>query len=304
MTKLIANLHTEIYKVLDATSEHTPNLMMAGEYGGRIGDEMGKATLKRDGPRVKGKLWASDLGKKCLRQHWYRFNKPECGDGLLGYTKFKFLYGNILEEACLYLAEEAGYEVSHTQHRVEMEFKSSSDVDWMVSGRIDAIINGVLVDVKSTSSFGFNRYKYGIDPTNDSFGYIQQISFYSAFGEYDTTPTESGFVWIDKQNGHIKYTRCATEGSVELTRRAVAIADAIETTDEQLVPRGYEPEPYGKSGNEVLPISCSYCSFKRECWRDSNNGRGLRTFAYNHKPIDFTTVTREPKVPEVKHGGT
>ena len=198
------------------------------------------------------------------------------------------------------MAEDAGHEVTDQQKRIEVDVsRGAGRSDWKISGRIDGVIDGVLIDVKSTSSFGFERYKYGITPSNDSFGYLSQLSFYTSFGEFDQQPTESGFVFIDKQNGHIQYVRAATETQEELIRRATHIIDAVEEQDVTLVPRGYSPEPYGKSGNEALGVACSYCPFKKECWKDSNNGRGLRTFAYNHKPISFTTITREPKVPEI-----
>jgi len=299
MHKSITTLTEDIYGILNSDEDHEPKPELAAEYAMRIGGEMAKSTLKRDKPREKGKLWASDLGKPCLRQHWYNFNLPEEKEKLLGHTKFKFLYGNILEEAVLYMAEEAGHEVKHPQARVETTISRNTGKDWAISGRIDGFIDGCLVDVKTTSSYGYQRYKDGITPENDSFGYLSQLGFYKAFGDWDDTPLDTGFVWIDKQNGHIKYTACTVESREQLDARARAIIDAIETEDEQLVPRGYKPEPYGKSGNEILPISCTYCSFKKECWKDSNNGAGVRTFAYNHKPIDFVVVAREPKVPEI-----
>lgn len=303
MTKLITNLSTDIYNVLDSTVEHSPDEVLAAGYAMRIGGEFAKATLKRDKPREKGKLWASDLGKKCLRQHWYNFNMPEAGSSLLGHTKFKFLYGNILEEAVLYMAEEAGHEVKELQTRVEYNLVRPVK-DWTISGRIDAVIDGVLVDVKSTSSFGYARYKYGINDGNDSFGYIQQLSFYHAFGTFDKSATQAGFVWIDKQNGHITYTDSPLDSSEQLIDKANAIIDAVETDDEQVVPKGFAPEPYGKSGNMALAMPCSYCQFKRECWKASNGGKGVRTFAYSHKPVDLVEVKREPKAPEILHGPT
>lgn len=293
MSKTIATLTEDIYRVLDSNEEHSPNPSITKAYAERIGGEMAGATLKRDKPREKGKLWASDLGKKCLRQAWYKFNMPGQGSPLLGHTKFKFLYGNILEEALLYLAEEAGHDVQELQTRVETTLPNG----WAISGRIDAVIDGVLIDVKSTSSFGFARYKYGISTSNDSFGYIQQLGFYSVFGGFSCD--DQGFVWIDKQNGHIKYTSCAVDTKEQLEAKATAIADAIETPKEEDVPKGYEVEEFGKSGNEVLAMPCSYCEFKKQCWKDSNGGKGLRTFAYSHKPIDFTNIVREPKCPEI-----
>jgi len=298
--KPIANLTDDIYAVLDSTQDHEPSPDLAAEYAMRIGGEFAKATLKRDKPREKGKLWASDLGKPCMRQHWYKFNMPQAGAGLTGNTKFKFLYGNILEEAVLYMAEEAGHDVQEAQTRVEGDVERPNGPDWVVSGRIDCILDGHLVDVKSTSSFGYQRYKDGIHAGNDSFGYLWQLGFYSKFGDFKQAPRNKGFVWIDKQNGHIKYTPCSTPDREEILQRARDIADAVESESELGISRHYGPEPYGKSGNLILPTACSYCDFKKECWKDSNGSQGLRTFAYNHKPIHFVKVIREPKVPEIK----
>lgn len=299
MSKTIDTLTEDIYNILDSGLDHEPDVDLAAVYAMRIGGEFAKSTLKRDKPREKGKLWASDLGKPCLRQHWYNFNMPEQKEPFTGNTKFKFLYGNILEEAVLYMAEEAGHTVTHQQHRVEGTIPRSNGLDWEVSGRIDGLIDGVLVDVKSTSSYGYERYKYGINPSNDSFGYLSQLGFYEAFGDFGQSPTDRGFVWIDKQNGHIKYGSCVVESKEQLIEKAKDIADAVETSDVKLVPRAYVPEAYGKSGNRSLPMACSYCPSKQECWKDSNGGEGLRTFAYNHKPVHFTTIVRVPKVPEI-----
>jgi hypothetical protein len=294
----IETLTEDIYGVLNQETDHEPSSKLASEYAMRIGGELAKATLKRDRPREVGKLWASDLGKPCMRQHWYNFN-GKGAEKLTGNTKFKFLYGNILEEAVLYMAEEAGHSVEATQARVELDIERPHGLDWQVTGRIDGFIDDILIDVKSTSSFGFQRYKDGIYAHNDSFGYLYQLGFYAEFGAWPVDTTEKGFVWIDKQNGHIKYTPAETPSKAALLQRANDIADAIETPLAEDVARGYSPEAYGKSGNMSLPIACSYCPHKKACWKDSNGGKGLRTFSYNHKPVHFTDVQREPRVMEI-----
>jgi len=291
--KDISTLTEDIYHVLDATQDHTHDPILAEQYSSRIGGEFIKASGKRDEPRAKGKLWASDLGKRCLRQHYYNFNEPHYGEKLNGNTKFKFLYGNVLEEAVLYFAEEAGHMVSSQQYTVEHAIDG-----WTIRGRIDAIIDNVLVDVKSTSSYGYKRYKDGITSSNDSFGYLEQLGFYREFIDTPVSKTEAGFVWIDKQNGHITYTPAITPTREDLEQRARSIIQAVDKS-EQNVARYYLPEAYGKSGNRVLPMACSYCPYKDHCWRDSNNGKGLRTFAYNQGPVFFTDVVLEPRVFEV-----
>jgi len=291
--KNIKDLGSDIYSLLDSADHHEHSDELVATYAGNIGRELGKATDQRNQPREKGKLWASDLGKKCLRQHWYKFNMPHVGEKLTGNTKFKFLYGNVLEETVLYFAEEAGHTVTDAQARVETRVD-----DWIISGRIDGIVDGHLIDVKSTSSYGYKRYKDGIDPTNDSFGYLEQLGFYSAFNDLSPSEVDVGFIWIDKQNGHISYTKADVPDAAQLLARARDIISAVDK-EEQDVARFYSPQAYGKSGNYSLPISCSYCDFKQRCYKDSNNGKGLRGFVYNQGPVWFTEVQREPRCPEI-----
>jgi hypothetical protein len=291
--KDISTLSQDIYHVLDHTEEHEADALLAADYALRIGGEFVKATVKRDKPREKGKLWASDLGKRCLRQHWYNFTMPPLGEKLTGNTKFKFLYGNVLEEAVLYFAEEAGHTVEGPQARVETHVD-----DWMISGRIDGVVDGVLIDVKSTSSYGFKRYKDGIDPSNDSFGYLEQLGFYTHFNTFETKPSDTGFIWIDKQNGHIAYTQVEVPTKEAIEAKARAIIKVVDLEEDE-APRGYVTKPYGKSGNQTLDIGCSYCSFKHRCYKDTNNGKGLRGFLYNQGPVWFTEVAREPRCPEI-----
>jgi hypothetical protein len=230
----------DIYEVLDSTKEHDPDTGLAAKYAMEIGGEFAKASIKRDRPREHGKLWASDLGKRCLRQHWYNFNAPQYGEKLDGHTKFKFLYGNILESAVLYYAEEAGHTVAHQQHTVEFNTAES----WTIRGRIDAVLDGKLIDVKSTSSYGYKRYKEGIDPSNDSFGYIEQLAFYTHFNDITPRPDSGGFVWIDKQNGNICYTEVLLPDRQHIEHKASAIIEAVDK-DEGQVAKHYPPEAYG-----------------------------------------------------------
>ena len=297
MNKVVTDIEKDIYTVLDSGLDHEPSPELAAEYAMRIGGEMAKATRPRSTERVMGKLWASDLGETCNRKTYYKFNEADKADPLMGHTKFKFLYGNILEEAVLYMAEEAGHRVEYQQDRVEYEH----DGMWTVSGRIDAVIDDVLVDVKTTSSYGYKKYeKEGLTSANDSFGYLYQLGFYYAFLDAPIMANEAGFVWIDKQNGHILYNEVyehlPTKQDVEM--RTQTKIKAATATEEPM--RQFSAIPEGTSGNMKLAIKCSYCDFKKHCWRDANGGKGLRTFLYSYGPQHLTEVKREPRVLEVQ----
>ena len=56
----------------------------------------------------------------------------------------------------------------------------SRKLKWKASwASMDCKIDGVLTDVKSTSSFGFKKFKEATLAFDDPFGYIDQIKAYA-----------------------------------------------------------------------------------------------------------------------------
>jgi hypothetical protein len=196
-----------------------------------------------------------------------------------------FLYGHVIEELILFLAREAGHEVTDCQREVELAG---------IKGHIDAIIDGKVMDVKSASSRSFDKFADGSLKDNDPFGYIKQIGFYK-----QGLVMDGGFLAMDKQFGHL--TTYLPEEDVNVVPRIDELKYlAKEDTPEPVRLRAYDPVPYGKSGNYVLCTECKYCSHKLNCWADANDGKGLRAFMYSNGPIFFTKVVHTPKVDEVK----
>lgn len=194
----------------------------------------------------------------------------------------KFLYGDVIEQLLLFLAKEAGHSVEQEQAEVEVNG---------VKGHIDAIIDGVVVDVKSASPYGYKKFKEGNVVGEDPFGYVAQLSGYATV----LTPGEPA-AWLaqDKVSGDI----CVSPLSATVIRYHPP-ADRIEhlkkvIESEEPPSYCYELVPDGKSGNLKLDTPCSYCRHKHRC-RD-----GIRTFLYSTGPRFLAKVVREPDVPEVK----
>lgn len=230
----------------------------------------------------KPSLRLSNYGKP-LRQLWYEVKGITPDSSLPANAKFKFLYGDLIESLVLLLAHEAGYAVIDQQREVEVDG---------VKGHIDCIIEGVLVDVKSASTFSFNKFKSGLIRQDDPFGYCLQLSAYSkALGGL-----EGAFLVVDKTLGNIHLERFSRE---ELAQYDVSkrIAEDREALAKDIPPeRCYEPVPFQKAGNEKLSIGCSYCAWKFSCWKDANNGEGLKTYQYSNGPVFLTKVVKEPRV--------
>jgi len=168
---------------------------------------------------------------------------------------------------------------------------------------MDCKIDGVLTDVKSASPYGFKKFKDGSLINDDPFGYIDQIKGYA----HSENTTDVGWLVMDKTNGHLTYLKydMADESQwywsklnfFSITERIKNIKRVVKS--ESPPTRCYGHIPDGKSGNMKLPVGCSYCAYKRECWKDA----GLRTFIYSTGPRYLTYVAREPDVLEVDADG-
>lgn len=228
-------------------------------------------------------LRISNVGKPA-RQLWYDLYGDHEVGSLSPQTRFKFLYGDLIELICLFLAREAGHTVEREQEEIEVNG---------VLGHIDAVIDGVVVDVKSANANSFKRFEGKLD-SDDPFSYIEQLAGYSSgLGGLD------GAFWvIDKELGKQKLLEVSREDMeiIDVPARIEYLKTALAEGSE-IPERCYDDVPEGKSGNTVLPIGCSYCAHKFTCWRDSNNGIGLRTFLYSKGPVHFTNVAKEPNGP-------
>lgn len=275
----------DIYRLLDSETDHEvseENVQWAGEA---FKDLLRSRFRKREPRHGERAIVFSSLGKQ-NRQIWYAANMPEVGEKMHGKQIFKFLYGDAIELLLLFLAKETGHEVTHEQSRVEIDG---------IGGYTDAVIDGVPVDCKSASSYSFQKFKDGSYVFDDPFGYVKQLSGYAhALGNSD----RAGFLVADKVHGDICFAEL--DGlSIQANPPKPRIAELKDVVAQPSPPpRCYEAVPEGKSGNQKLGISCSYCAFKDECWKDANDGQGLRMFFYSRGPVWLTDVKREPKVNE------
>lgn len=275
----------DIYALLDDDNDHEAseeNVQWAGEiFKSLLRTRLTKRVQKK-GEEV---LRFSALGKKD-RQLWYQANKPETAEKMHGKQNFKFLYGDCIEVLLLFLAREAGHTVTDFQKKVECDG---------VQGSIDAVIDGVLTDVKSASSFSYDKFVSGAYKFDDPFGYVTQLTGYANADGHN----RAGFLVADKVHGDIAFCEL-DDVYIETNPPGPRISHLRSVIGSSTPPpRCYDAVPEGKSGNLKLGIGCSYCPFKHECWKDANGGQGLRKFFYSRGPVWLTEVKREPKVDEV-----
>lgn len=281
MVKSIDTLVEDIQNLLDKGLENLPEEAIVS---------FGEATAKQMTSRLvreerKPGLRMSSIGHPCVRKLWLEYHNPDKVEQLSPDTRLKFLYGDLTEEFLLFLAELAGHKVEGRQDTQEIAG---------ILGHRDAVIDGVVVDVKSASTYSFNKFKSGLTADTDTFGYITQLQSYLHAGQKDdkvTDKSRGAFLVCDKTLGHIcldihPYIPFDWESEYELRKAEV-------NNSKKIPPRSFEPIPDGKSGNEKLPVNCSYCSVKHLCHDN------IRTFLYSTGPVFLTKVVREPNVPEV-----
>ncbi len=247
--------------------------------------------LKRE--RKEFTLRFSNIGTPCVRKLWLEKNSQE-QNTFRPEVYHKFAFGDLTEEYLLFLAELSGHEVIYRQQKVELEG---------ITGHIDVVIDGMLVDCKSASSNSFKKFKEGLTTENDSFGYLTQLGAYH-FKAKELPEVifknQAAFLVFDKQHGHIHLDihDFSTINYSELfkQRKEQVASDIIPDRHFEPVPDGYTKDgEFRPNGNLKLGINCSYCEQKFKCWEN------IRTFMSFKGPIYFTHIVKEPRMAEIVH---
>lgn len=279
-TKELSTLVDDIYSLFDPEVDHECSEENLEAFAENLKELLRQRLSKYNPP--ESPIRFSSLGKPD-RQMWYEAHPVEGSkEPMLPKTYLKFMYGDIIEQMLLFLAKEAGHEVRDEQMELEVDG---------IKGHIDAIIDGVVVDVKSASPYGYKKFEDKTVTEDDPFGYVAQLSGYASV----LTPGQ-GAAWLaqDKVSGDICVSPISSivvrhhppEQRIEQLREVIANPEPPE--------RCYDDVPDGKSGNRKLDTGCSYCSHKFRCWPT------LRGFAYSNGPRYLTHVERVPDVPEIE----
>jgi hypothetical protein len=278
----IDTLISDIYKLAEGAKAPSPN----GDY--TVSASYAKWFDKQERVREDKVLYFSEVGDPCSRKLWYKYNKPELATAIDGNLRIKFFYGDMLENLVLDLVRSAGHEVSGEQQRVIYDAGGG----WVVRGYIDAIIDGVPVDVKSVTKFSEEKFKNNLK--DDPFGYYQQLCGYAT----TLNAPNAGFLTIQKELGHINYYPIEVNPGLFKLQAANAI-EVVQEKEVTTLPQLNAVPQSATSKNMKLCTSCGYCAYKTDCWKDANDGKGLRTFIYSTGPVFLVNVVDVPRVLEI-----
>jgi len=176
MGKSIYSLVDDIYALMkDREIPEGVDVDAEIERFGEAMKDLMKKEFKPAAVKDTRKLRLSAIGKED-RQLWYSYNQYE-REELQPHTYIKFMYGHMIEEMILFLTRLAGHGVEDEQKLCIVEG---------VKGSMDARIDGRLVDIKSTSTFGFKKFKDATLAYDDPFGYLAQLKAYAHSEGYST----------------------------------------------------------------------------------------------------------------------
>jgi hypothetical protein len=282
--KDIKTLVPDIYELLkrkDGWFDETLSKDFSQEVSTRLHQQLGIQ-------RTTNTLRLSQMGPRCPRALWFSIHRPELGEPLPPWAEFKYSFGHIIEALAVSLAKAAGHEVTGEQDELVLDG---------IVGHRDCVIDGCVVDVKSTSSRGFIKFKSPRFELVDSFGYLDQLDGYVVASADDPLVRckDRGYILaIDKQLGHmVLYEHIIRERSIR--ERINSYKEIVGSLQPPTCECGTVPQ--GGSGNISLDVKASYEPFKYCCHPN------LRTFLYSSGPVYLTKVVRKPDVPEVTKRG-
>ena len=283
----IDTLIKDIYNMLEEgiNTEQRDNWSLMCQFSDSIRDSVSQAIKEGQREKSQSSLRMSQIGKKD-RMLWYDIKSDIKPTDIDGSTKIKFIFGHMLESLLILLTQLAGHKITENQKEVTVEG---------IKGHKDCRIDGMLVDIKSASPYAFKKFKDNTLHNDDPFGYIAQISGYAEEGK----DTEAAFFAIDKSSGELALCNVDSIHMINAPDRIRHLKNVIAS---DIKPeRCYPDEADGKSGNKKLSIGCAYCPYKKDCWSDANNGKGLRVFKYANGNRYLTQVHKTPDVEEISY---
>ncbi len=248
-----------------------------------FGDEVAAGMLAKYGSAERSPtLRLSQMGPKCPRALWYSIHHPELDQPMEAGAEFKYTFGHVIEALALSLARAAGHSVEGEQHECCVDG---------IYGHRDAVVDGCLLDVKSSSTRGMDKFKKGTLCEDDPFGYLDQLDGYliGSLADPLVKVKDTAFLLaIDKQLGNMVLYEHKLTPAREATLRkrirdfksVIALASPPPCTCASV--------PDGASGNLKLDVKASYSAQKYSCQPN------LRTFIYSKGPVYFTRIVKTP----------
>lgn len=276
MTK-VETLVPDIYDLFTDKHPKVTNLAALEEFGVNVSKVVKDAIEGLDSNNTF-RLRPSNIGSPS-RLLWFQSRDPDFNTNGPK-QEIRFLLGHLLEQLLVFLIKESGHEVTDQQKRIKKHG---------LEGSLDLRVDGALVDIKSSSSFGFTKFRKNTVVEDDTWGYPHQIRFYMD----EENDKKVYWLAIDKQHGELAL---ASAHKIQLP----SVKTKIKEHTKNLKKASFtEIEPCAvatpeENGNVPLPTVCTWCKYKKQCYPN------LRAFKYSNGVKYFSKIEKEPRVQEIK----
>lgn len=280
-------LETQIHMTLDALSNQTGDVVVTDEMIDQAAEEF-RASLKKQlqpEPRTFG-LRASNIGRPLCQ-----LQSEQAGLSKLpnDYNHiFRMMLGDATEAIMNLVLKAAGVNVTGAKTIVELDVNGT-----IIKGEDDVEIDNKVYDVKSASPYAFNhKWEGGWESVyhQDSFGYVEQLYTYAG----RDPDRMGGWIVVDKSSGEVRVVDAKpTPEQLELIEARIrrterAITEKTEFSQEFTA----EEELFYKkpTGNYVVPMTCTFCSFMKHCWPEAELLPKQSSKAESPKKVWYTYV--------------
>jgi hypothetical protein len=258
-----------------------------------------KAAIRKQLTRRSGySIRMSGLGRPLCQQ---QLEKKGMKQDVAYNDVVRFLIGDLVEAFAVLTMKAAGLNVISEQDKCSLDIDGTT-----VNGTLDIILeqDGVqkVWDIKSTSPWSFDnkfsgRGGYDAIKEDDPFGYIMQGYLYA---ESKGLPF-GGWIAINKSSGEWDFVEAPdeqTEDREAYLKEAAKRIDAIVNDAKFKVPFTSVPEVYTlkgekiETGNRLLPKTCTFCSFKENCWKNAEYHPKVTSKAKNPPMAWYTKLVK------------
>ena len=232
-------------------------------------------------------LRMSNIGRPTC-QLWYEKNKPEVALPKPTTFVMNMMIGDIVEAVFKGLLKEAGVKYEDSK-KVTLNLSNTN-----VSGTYDIVIRDAVDDIKSASNWSYgNKFEsFNTLASNDAFGYVAQLAGYAKASD-----KKAGGWWVvNKANGQFKYVPAS---GIDIDKEIDKVEQTVKTLDANKFERCFEAEDETFrrkfTGNKVLCKTCSFCSYRKDCWPNLVQRPAVLSKAITPKLVDYVELTEEYK---------
>jgi len=253
----------------------------------------GEALRRQFNPQnKKWRMRMSGLGKPLCQQ---QLDKKQLPKDLEYNAVMRFLIGDLVEASAIFIMKASGIDVEHTQKEVSTDIGGEN-----INGTLDVKIDNKVWDIKSASPYAFtnkfgNYGGYNKLKEDDPFGYLVQGYGYS---KADNSPF-GGWIAINKSTGEWAICEAPIEQEEEKNEALQKASDNVKAlVEDKPFKKLFEPKKEsikikGESvftGNELMPMACSFCSYKYHCWPKAELHKKVATRAVNRPMVWYTKI--------------